>query len=270
MRRFPSLFPVGILLATAGILLLSPGGAPGKAAIRYVGSSTVGKFIEEAAKVYPDAQFAINTKPESGGGETATAAGKTDLGGVAREVKEKILKAGVKKHLIGRDAIGVWVNRENPVRSLTQEQLKGIFTGKIANWREVGGPDQPIHVYVVNPQSATRKVFQKVILGKAKYAGKNLKTVRPDTGILDKVGADPQAIGQLSFALAVGHPAEAQVKKVAIGDQAASVTNPDYPITRPLYLITKGEPVGPVADFIAWARSEGGQSIVKKYFVGVR
>ena len=62
-----------------------------EATIKYIGSSTVGKYISAAAEVYTDANFIINTKPESGGGENATAAGKTDIGGVARDVKQSIL-----------------------------------------------------------------------------------------------------------------------------------------------------------------------------------
>ena len=236
--------------------------------IKYVGSSTVGKFMHEAAKVYGAADFNINTKPESGGGEIATAKGKCDVGGVARNVKPAILEQGVKKVLIGKDAIGVWVNAANPVSDLNQAQLKDIFTGKISNWKTVGGPDKTINVYIVNKQSATRKVFQNVILGKDAYAGKTIKTIRPDAAIIDNVGMDEAGIGQLSFAFGAGHPSAEKVKKLNIGGQKASVNNPSYPITRPLYLITKGAPTGYVKSFIDWSVSDAGQQVVKKHFVG--
>lgn len=238
--------------------------------IRYVGSSTVGVFIKDAAIEYHDAAFHINTEPESGGGETAVAYGKTDIGGVAREVKEKIINKGVKKVLIGRDAIGVWIHSDNPVNSLTKDQLKKIFTGKISNWEEVGGKDLPINIYIVNPQSATRKVFRECVLGKENYSGKSIRTVRPDPAILDKIASDPNGIGQLSFAISIKHPSLHKVKKINIGNQIASVNNANYPITRPLYLVTKGEPAGSVKKFINWALSDQGQAIVKKYFVGIR
>ncbi len=237
--------------------------------INYVGSSTVGVFMKDAAKVYTDATFNINTEPESGGGETATAAGRTDIGGVARNVKNEILNQGVQQVLIGKDAIGVRINANNQISSLSADQLKGIFTGKITNWKEVGGSDMAINVYIVNPQSATRKVFKNVILGDADYSGKNIQTIWPDPAILDKVAADQNGIGQLSFALSSGHPAVQQVKRVNIWDQEASVNNSSYPITRPLYLITKGEPTGGVKKFVDWAVSAEGQAIVKKYFVGI-
>lgn len=236
--------------------------------IRYVGSSTVGVFMKEAAKVYKKATFTINTNPESGGGETAAAHGKTDIGGVAREVKPEIINKGVKKFLIGKDAIGVWVNADNPVKSLTIEELRNIFSGKIVSWKDLNGKDIPITAYIVNPQSATRKVFQKHVMNRQNYAGKTIRTIRPDPAILDKVAADKGGIGQLSFAIGTNHPVLKKVKKISIGNQAASVNNQNYPVTRPLYLITKGEPKGAVRDFINWAISDQGQTIVKKYFVG--
>ena len=238
--------------------------ALGKVSIKYVGSSTVGKFMYEAEKIYTNANFSINTKPESGGGEIATASGANDIGGVAREIKPGILEKGVKKYLIGKDAIGVWVNASNTVTSLTQSQIKGIFTGSITNWKEVGGHDAPINVYIVNPNSATRKVFSKAILGSDNYGG-NVGTIRPDSSIIDRLAGDKNGIGHLSFALGNTHNKAAKVRKIDIDGQKATVDNPDYPITRPLYLITKGDPPSGVKNFIEWSLSEAGQQIVKKY-----
>ena len=188
------------------VLALPPSTAEAKDKILYVGSSTVGVFMKNAATVYSDADFEINTAPESGGGEVATVMGRCDIGGVAREVKPKILNQGVKKFLIGKDAIGVWVNINNPVSVLSFEQLVGIFTGQITNWKEVGGKNFPISIYITNPQSATKKVFQKTVLKEKAYKGR-IKTIRPDPAILDQVSDDEAGIGQLSFALGVNHPA---------------------------------------------------------------
>lgn len=250
-------FPFGLLLAAA----------KAEETVKYVGSSTVGKFMHEASQVYTKVSFDIDTTPESGGGENATAAGKTDIGGVARDVKPEILDQGVQAYLIGKDAIGAWVNAANPVTDLTIDQLKGIFTGKITNWKEVGGNDLPISIYIVNPQSATRKVFSQKVLSNENCAG-NVSTVRPDPMIIDKVAADEGGIGQLSFALGNTHAKASEVRKINIDGVEASVNNPNYQITRPLYLITKGEPTGEVKAFIDWSLSDAGQAIVIEYFVG--
>ncbi len=221
--------------------------------------------MNDAQSAYTDSTFSLNTKPESGGGENATAAGKTDIGGVAREVKEQILAKGVNKYLIGHDAIGVLVNSKNPVSDLSTAQLKDIFTGQVHNWSQVGGKDMAITVYVTNTQSATRKVFAKKVLGGADYGGPRIKTIRPDPAIAAKVADDEGGIGQLSFAL-MGN--SSGIKLINPDGQTASVDNSAYPITRPLYLITKGEPQGEVRLFIRWALSDAGQTVLKNSFVG--
>ncbi len=255
------------VLLIVGSLLLALVGPANAETISYVGSSTVGKYIHDAAKVYKGAEFKINTKPESGGGENATAAGRADLGGVAREVKAEILAKDVHQTLIGKDAIGAWVHTDNPVQDLSTTQLAGIFSGTITNWSEVGGNDAPVNIYIVNPQSATRKVFGKVVLQGGAYGG-NATTVRPDPAVLDKISADPNGIGQLSFALGAGHPKATAVRKVSVDGQAPEVSNPNYSITRPLYLITKGAPSGAVKDFIDWSLSAEGQAVVMQNFIG--
>jgi len=232
--------------------------------ISYVGSSTVGKFVTDASKVYKNADFKLNTKPESSGGEQCAARKSCDIGGVARGVNSKFLDQGVVVTLVGKDAIAAVVNADNPVGGLSAEQLKGIFTGKIKNWSEVGGPDLAIKPYIVKKGSATRKVFRKVILGDSDYAG--AKVVTPDAKIVTTVARDKGAIGQISFAFLTGVKG---VKPLDVDGQKATVENSSYPITRPLNIVTNGKPSGNVAAFIDWTLSPEGQSVVKQRFVGV-
>lgn len=231
--------------------------------IKYEGSSTVGKFISDASATYSAASFKIKTASESSGGEKCAARNSCDVGGVAREVNTKFVDSGVNKTLIGKDAIAAIVNSSNPVNGLSADQLKGIFTGQITNWSEVGGPDLAITAYIVKKGSATRKVFRKVVMGDADYSG--AKVMTPDAKIVTTVTREPGAIGQISFAFLKDVEG---VKSLDVGGQQASVDNPNYPITRPLYLTTKGAPAGDVAKFIEWSLSDAGQAIVKQRFVG--
>ena len=233
--------------------------------MNYVGSSTVGKFISDAAKVYKQSDFVLDTAPESGGGEKGAAKGTCDLCGVARDVNQKYLDQGVEVTLIGKDAIAAIVNKDNPVSELTSAQLKEIFTGKITNWKQVGGPDMPISAYIVKKGSATRKVFRKAILGADDYVG--AEVVTPDAKIPTKVGREKGAIGQISFAFLSGNT---EVRALTIDGQKATVQNPDYPVTRPLHIATKGAPTGEVKAFLDWAVSPAGQDVVKQRFVGVK
>ena len=250
-----------LVLAAIGCLLPLMASA---GTIEYVGSSTVGKFIADASKVYTDAKFKLNTGPESSGGEQCVARGNCALGGVARNVRQNFLDEGVKATLIGKDAISVIVHKDNPVKELSSVQLKDIFTGKIKNWKNVGGPDLAIQAITVRKRSATRKVFRKVILGRLEYRG--TKVVTPDSRMIPTVIRHKGVIGQISMAFIKGNK---KVKALYVDGQEPSVNNADYPITRPLHLVTKGAPKGEIKAFIAWALSAEGQKVVKNRFVGV-
>ena len=249
------------IIASLGVVI-----AASRGEISYVGSSTVGLFVREAAKVYTKIKFSINTELESAGGERAGLTGKADIGGVARDLIPFSISEGAVPTLIGMDAIAAIVNEKNPLKDLTKEQLKGIFTGKIRNWKKVGGRDSPIRVFIVDRRSATRGVFKKAVLGGEDYRG--AEVVSPDARIVDIIAAHPNAIGQIGFAFFKGK--NMKVRALSIDGQEASVDNPKYPVTRPLYLVTKGQPKGEVKDFIDWARSPEGQEVVKKTFIGYR
>jgi len=233
--------------------------------LQYEGSSTIGKFISDAAVVYEPSTFSINVSPESLGGERCAAAHTCQLGGVAREVRPEVLQQDVRATVIGRDAISVIVNVRNPVSNLTREQLKGIFTGRIRNWSEVGGPNRTIRPYVVKSASATRQVFHDAILPDAEYGQVSIAT--PDRKIVAKVVHDWDAIGQISFAFIKDIKG---VKPLSVDGEVARVDNPEYPITRPLILLTGSRPVPEVQAFVDWTLSPEGQDVVKQRFVGIR
>ena len=125
------------------------------------------------------------------------------------------------------------------------------------------GADLAIEPFIVKRGSATRKVFRKVILGDADYAG--TKVITPDAKIVTTVARSKGGIGQISFAFLSG---KTGVKALDVDGQEATVENAAYPITRPLHLVTNGEPSGEVAAFIQWTLSPEGQQVVKQRFVG--
>lgn len=250
--------------ATALILALTSSAAfAGN--LSYVGSSTIGKFIKDANDVFKASSISIDTQPESLGGQQCVVNSTCDLGGVAGDLDSKYVDQGVKGVLFGKDAIAAIVSGDNPVKQLSSAQLKGVFTGKIKNWSELGGPNLPIKTYVVKQGSATRNVFQKIVLGGEEY--KDAEVVTPDAKIVSMVAKDKSAIGQISLAFIVDNK---EVKALSVDGQVASLTNAKYPIYRPLYLTTKGDAKGDAKAFIDWAISDAGQQLVKRYFVGAR
>ena len=257
---------VGLTVAVASSLVAGCSGvADGERTIRYVGSSTIGRFITDAEGSYGKCQFALWTEPESYGGEQAALMGIADIGGVARDVDPSVLEQGVVGTMIGKDAITVIVNGENPVKNLSIDQLKDIFTGKTTNWKELGGEDLQIQPYIVSSASATRNIFRSAVLKKERYQA--CVVVEPDSEMIHVVAKTRGAIGHISFAFL---PSCTEVKPLWVEGQKPSAWNPNYPITRPLYLCTKGHPSGQVKRFIDWALSKEGQSVVTKNFVGVR
>lgn len=228
--------------------------------LRYTGSSTIAHFIRDAETAYGKARFTLDTAPESAGSERALLAGETDLAGVAARPSPAALSHGVQTALLAQDAIAVVVNQSNPITGLTRAQLRDIFTGKVRNWKEVGGSDLTIRPYIVGPASATRKVFRSAVLGEADYAGCEL--VQPDSTMLMKVEAEAGAIGHVSFAFLgqCGH-----VKALAVDGQPPSPANTSYPISRPLYLLWwPGR--AQVADFVSWTASSEARAILLKRF----
>jgi len=105
----------------------------------------------------------------------------------------------------GDKMISVIINPENPVRELTQEELKGIFTGRIKNWSEVGGIDSPIRPLIVKSSSETRNVFRQKVLGSEEYHG--CTVIAPDNRIVTTVSRDQSAIGHIDMSLIQGNDA---------------------------------------------------------------
>lgn len=264
----------GLALVLAGCIL-APGSRPFRPVLHYVGSSTVGIFVRDAAPLYPGATFTIRTDVESEGGEKAILDGSADVAGTAREPRLATEEKGVEKALIGRDAIAVLVHESNPITTLRREDLARIFTGQVRNWAAFGGPDRPITPCIVGEESATRQVFRDAVLGGRPPEG--CRVVRPDRDILRAVAGDPGGIGTLSFSFlgenAAGVKAHddnaAGVKAIAVDGAFPSVTNFDYPISRPLYVLWR-EGDSDAAAFAAWARGDAGQRIVLRHFVGIR
>ena len=236
--------------------------------VKYTGSSTIANFIRDAQPAYQLLEFDINTQPESSGGEQAILNYTTDLAGVARMPNPEIAEAGIRSALIGRDIIAVVLNEQNSVSKLSTAQLQGIFTGKVTNWRELGGSDIPIHPYIVGEESATRGVFKAAVLGDDDYAG--CKEISPDVNVLLEVKDDLGGIGHISssFLKSVAFVYVSKYIKLAEVDGEKPVnSNSNYPINRPLYLLSRDSNTD-IKAFVDWAESGPGQYVVEQHFIG--
>src|SRR6266481_184065 len=175
------------------------------------GSNTIGeelgpRLIAEYKKDHPAAAFELESKG-TGSGLWALVANQCDLAAASRVVSEEELKQarerGMKlnEHTIGSYSVAVVVHADNPVKDLTKDQVRDIFTGVIQNWKGVGGPDAPVHLYIRNPVSGTHLGFKELAMENKPYsAGTNALTSY--AAIVQAVAQDANGIGYASIDLA--------------------------------------------------------------------
>lgn len=205
----------------------------------------------------------------SGVGIKQVGEGLVDIGNSGRRPKpEEIERYNLKMYQWAIDGVGVVVNPANPVKSLTKDQLKDVFSGKIANWAALKGDDHAITVYTRDEASGTRAVFWKKALNNAAISTKALFV--PSNGAMKTaVANDPYAIGYVS----VGHMDES-VAPVALDEVTPTletVRKGQYRVARGLYSNTKGEPQGLTRLFIDYLFTPEGQKIAAdKGFIPVK
>lgn len=239
--------------------------------LTYEGASTVGsKIIPEAAAVFTaktGIPFGTVSTAGAGAGLKAVASGKVSFGGLASEMSVAEKAQVVAWEVIGYDVLGVFVHPSNTVRSLTLEQLRGIFSGRVTNWKDVGGPDLGIVVYseTLSGGRATVRAFKEMVLGEEAY-GKMVELDDAVDCILD-VGKDPAGITASSLSFAI--PAVTVLQINGAAPEKAAVQSGAYPLKRPLSLITL-QPTGNIQEFFDFLLSPEGQAIVGKHFVPVK
>jgi len=250
--------------------------------IQIKGSDTMvnlGKAWAESFMVkYPEANLAV-TGGGSGTGIASLIQGTAQVVQSSRAIEPvEIMEAqknGItpKEFLVGYDGIAVIVNPGNTVQSLTIQQLADIFTGKITNWNMVGGNDGKVVILSREVNSGTHVYFKEHVLnggntkGTVEFAPDALM-MSSSQAIVDEVASNPNAVGYIGMGYI-----SVNVKVVPIAkDSSANPVTPNvenvksnsYPISRPLYIYTKGEPEGMVKQFVDFVLSSEGQEIVKK------
>jgi len=258
-----------------------PGAAFAGKDLSYSGSSTIGMGILEAGaqKAYEEKtgkKFTLVEMPGSGKGLQALLDGKVTIAGVSRPLKKEEKKQNLVGTVIGLDAIAVFVHIENPVKNLTKEQLKGIFTGKIRNWKEVGGNDSPIepNTEIAGAKRATMLEFQEMIMDKAPY-GEGFKEIDFPKDQIIETAKNKNTICTVSRGLLMKLSAYMRTKVKVVTVNGASPSETDilsnvYIISRPLLLVTEGIPKGEAKQFIEFMLTPEGQKIVRINFVRVK
>jgi len=263
-----------VLIIIIGILSL--GFIQSKKVITVKGSDTMVILAQRWAEKYMSANPGVVIQVTGGGSGTGIAAlinGTTDICASSRPMKpSEREKLKARYNTLGveiktaRDGLSIYFHESNPVKELTLQQVKDIYTGKITNWKELGGNDSRIIVYGRENSSGTYVYFKDNILGGADFVS-SMQSLPGTAAVVNAVSKDRNAIGFGGAAYAVG------VKDAAIKVDAKSkaflptpenIKSGDYPIARFLYMYTRTRPSGDIKNFIDWILSQEGQSIVNE------
>ena len=259
-----------------------------KAVITVKGSDTMVNLSQKWAEVYMQLNPNVSIQVTGGGSGTGVAAllnGTTHIANSSRELKdieyEKAKSLGItpKVYNVALDGLAVIVHTDNKINELTLEQIKDIFTGKVTNWKQVGGDDIPITLYGRENSSGTYEFFKEHVLGKDEN-GKQ-RDYATSTQVLQGTAALGEAVARDTKGVAyggVGYFAQrTDIKIIAVkkdkGSQAIfpahngkvnynAIWNGDYSISRYLYCFTQDKPSKDVNDFFNFILSEEGQKLV--------
>ena len=241
------------------------------------GSDTLVILAQKWAEVYMGKNSTVKIQVTGGGSGTGFAAlqnQSTDLANASRKIKAKEIEACIKafgkrptEYKVAIDGLSVYVNADNPIKELTVDQLAQIFTGKIRNWRDVGGPDAPITIYSRENSSGTYEFFKEHVLKGRDFAA-SAQTMPGTAAVLQAVAKDKNGIGYGGAAYGAGakHLAiKKDDRSPAIEPSEETVMKGSYPIWRHLFIyVNPALDKGEVATYLNWIRSDDGQQVVKE------
>jgi phosphate transport system substrate-binding protein len=260
------------LLAGAGLLA----GSAQAGNITVKGSDTLVILAQKWAEVYMQKNAETKIQVTGGGTGTGFAALQnqtTDLCNASRKIRAKEIESCIKafgkrptEYKVALDGLSVYVNEANGIEEISIPQLEGIFTGKIRNWKDVGGIDAPIILYSRENSSGTYEFFKEHVLGGKDFAA-SAQTMPGTAAVLQAVAKEKNGIGYGGAAYGQGAK-HLKVKKTetseAVEPTEENIVTAKYPIWRHLFIyVNPALDKGEVAQYLKWIRSDAGQQVVK-------
>ncbi len=259
-------------------------------AIYIKGSDTMVNLVLKWAERYDQTAKNHSIQVTGGGSGTGVAAlinGTVNIATISRELKSRELKAAQSrgvfpvKTAVALDGIAIIVNKDNPVDSLTYEQLREIYTGEISNWKDVGGNDLKILLYGRENSSGTYEFFRKSVLydslsGSSYEFHASTRVLQGTAALGEAVSYNVNGIGYGGVGYFYNHD-DLKILKLKNGENSPAISpvlnnklneeairSGEYLLARKLYCFTNGEPKGLVKSFIDYTLSDAGQKIVKE------
>jgi phosphate transport system substrate-binding protein len=250
---------------------LFAGCQPAEKPVRHLvlsGSRSMAPLMREVSKRFTARHGDVHINVEDLPGDRAvldTRQGLADIGMLGRPLRPN--ETGLHAFAIARDGLALIVHRDNPVRSLTEGQIAGLFSGLYANWKEVGGPDRPVKLAGQSEGRAAREVFLE-------HFGLKPGPVRTDPAVagseqaIEAVATHPNAIGYASAGIAEKAAAKEPIRILSLGGvlpTSENVHSGRYSLVRPLQLLTREVPEGVIRDVIDFARSAEVRDLIRQY-----
>jgi len=269
-------------LVASSAFLSSCGQSHAGTEIENIGSDTLlevaGALAEKYGSIKPDVPISVSGGG-SGVGVAALLANDCEIANCSRPLKEKELaqaeKNGVKpvQHTIGYDGIAVFVHKDNPLKSLTMEQLKALFGegGNIESWKDLGldmGSDAANEIQLGSRQnnSGTYECFREKVLGKKGRFKQRCNNLNGSKDVVEFCADSKSAIGYSGLAYKTDDvrivPITPAGGTAPIAPTVETVQAQTYPIARPLFMYTNGEPTGEIGAYINWIKGTEGQTVL--------
>lgn len=250
-----------VLLAACGGQ--SDGASGGGQLVTISGSTSVGPLAEKLAIKYEetaDVKIEIN-QIGSSAGITNAINGVSQIGMSSRDLKQEEIDSGIEQLVIAYDGIVVVTHPSNPVKDITMEQVKQIFTGEVTNWKELGGEDLEIVVVSREDGSGSRDAFQEIVGYESGQLIRNAIVASGNGNIKTTVATNKHAVGFISFEYI-----DETVSALAINGveaKAANVLDGHYELSRPFLFVYDKEVQQAANEFMEFILSADGQKIVE-------
>ena len=268
-------------IAILSALLTACGGGQDRQVIQNKGSDTLVNVAQAWAEAYQTVDPATVVAVSGGGSGTGIAAlinGTVDIANSSRAMKDKEIKLAKDsghdplQHVVGYDALAVFLHADNPLNSISIEQLAEIYGdgGSYTKWTDLGVEvpgceDQTMVVVSRQNNSGTYAYFRGTVLGKGDFK-LGTRDMHGSKDVVDLVENTPCAIGYSGLAYATDHIKLGCISQetggACVSPSVATASDGSYPIARPLFMYTNGEPTGYVGEYLNWIKSDVGQCII--------
>lgn len=243
-------------------------------------------WAEAYKRINPNVRISVSGGG-SGTGIAGLVNGTVSIANASRAITEKEANRAREhnidpvEHLVGHDAVAIYVHKDNPIHSLSIDQIKEIFAdgGEVERWSDLGIEvpgcgDQKIVRVSRQSSSGTYARMRKTVLGGKRYRLGTLE-MQGSKDVVELIGKTPCAIGYSSYAYVTPNVRAACISPEETDNcvipSIAAVTDHSYPLARPLFMYTNGQPVGGIKDYLDWVLSDEGQCILlQKQYAPVR